>query len=211
MSTQRHRAVETRTNESKAPAPDAVGYGDAPRPEDEGSTSAPWLTQLVDKVSQTALLLVATKLVSAWVVVAVWGVDIQSRMAWGIVPYAGLRTSPDRFRLVAAYSSATVAVVAAIWLLAHFVRRHREPAVWTWGAASSIPMAALLVTFEWFRRFDIDPLIPTYWMVRIGIFLGIAAVLFLGFIEYPGDEERETKRQSKNAQRPSLPSISAQP
>lgn len=167
---------------------------------------SPW-GHLVDKISQTALVLVLTKLVSAWIVIAFWGVELQSRLLWGFVPYAGLQTSGAQFRTVAAWSTAIAAVAAVVWTAVHFIRRHRAHPARAWGAAAAIPMAGLLTFFEWMRRFDADHLIPTSWLVRITIFLAVAAVLFLGFIEFPGDDTEET---TKEKQRTALPRITPQ-
>jgi len=158
--------------------------------DDTRAPEFPW-GDLVDKISQTALLLVIAKLATAWGIVALWGIEMRSRLVFGFIPYAGLQTSAAQFRTVAAR------------------RKHHHP-VRAWAAAAAIPMSALLTFLEWYRRFDADHLIPTSWLVRILLFLGVAAVLFLGFIEYPSDETDE-EPTTANAQQRSLPKISAQP
>ena len=177
---------------------------------DDRASELPW-GDLVDKISQTALLLVIAKLVTAWAIVALWGVEIRSRMLWGFIPYAGLQTSAAQFRTVAAWSTAIVALIAVVWATVHFARRKHHHVVRVWAAAAAIPMSALLTFLEWYRRFDADHLIPTSWMVRILLFLGVAAVLFLGFIEHPSDSTAaDEESTTANAPR-SLPKISAQP
>lgn len=176
--------------------------------QDDADASAAW-SHLVDKITQTAMLLVFAKLIAAWVVVAAWGIELQSRLLWGFIPYAGLQTSPAQFRTVSAWSTAIVALIAGLWTLGHFVRRHKRHVARTWAAAAAIPMAAMLTVFEWMRRFDADHLIPTAWLVRILLFLAVAAVLFLGFIEYPNDEARDEATQTERPT--SFPKISAQP
>jgi hypothetical protein len=177
---------------------------------DDRAYELPW-GDLVDKVSQTALLLVIAKLVTAWAIVALWGVEIRSRMLWGFIPYAGLQTSAAQFRTVAGWSTAIVALIAVVWATVHFARRKHHHPVRAWAAAAAIPMSALLTLLEWYRRFDADHLIPTSWMVRILLFLGVAAVLFLGFIEHPSDTAAaDEESTTANAPR-SLPKISAQP
>ena len=168
----------------------------------------PW-GQLVDKISQTALLLVIAKLATAWGIVALSGIEMRSRLVFGFIPYAGLQTSAAQFRTVAAWSTALVALIAVVWAAVHFARRKHHHPVRVWAAAAAIPMSALLTVLEWYRRFDADHLIPTSWLVRILLFLGVAAVLFLGFIEYPSDRTDE-EPTTANAHR-SLPKISAQP
>lgn len=168
----------------------------------------PW-GDLVDKMTQTALLLVVAKLVAAWGIVALWGVEMHSRMLWGFIPYAGLQTSAAQFRTVAAWSTGIVALIAVAWTIAHFARRRHHHPVRAWAAAAAIPMSALLTVLEWYRRFDADHLIPTSWLVRILLFLGVAAVLFLGFIEYPSDEADEETASAGTTR--TLPKISAQP
>ncbi len=175
---------------------------------DDDEAEFPW-GELVDKISQTALLLVIAKLVAAWGIVALWGVEMRSRLIFGFIPYAGLQTSAAQFRTVAAWSTAIVALIAVAWVVAHFARRKHHHPMRVWAAAAAIPMSALLTFLEWYRRFDADHLIPTSWLVRILLFLGVAAVLFLGFIEYPG-ERADEEPTNANARR-SFPKISAQP
>lgn len=177
--------------------------------DDSRAPEFPW-GDLVDKMSQTALLLVIAKLATAWGIVALWGIEMRSRLVFGFIPYAGLQTSAAQFRTVAAWSTAIVALIAVAWATVHFARRKHHHPVRAWAAAAAIPMSALLTFLEWYRRFDADHLIPTSWLVRILLFLGVAAVLFLGFIEYPSDETDE-EPTTANAQQRSLPKISAQP
>ena len=83
-------------------------------------------TVLVDKVLQSALLLVLVKLLTGWAIVAAWSVPMEGRFVWGFVPYVGLATSAAQFRTVAAWSTALTAAIAILWLIAHALRRKRN-------------------------------------------------------------------------------------
>lgn len=168
----------------KTQAPAHPAQAQTPAAAEPAESEAVW-TLVVDKITQTALILVLLKLLAGWTTVYFWNIPMNSRWIWGFVPYVGLGATDVQYRTVAAWSSSAVTGFAVIWTLWHFWFRHRYHPARVWSAASALPMTALMALFEWMRLHSADHVLPTNWMLQILLMIAVATVLFLGFIENP--------------------------
>lgn len=179
---------------------DAVSSWTAPTGVDS-LTPDEWDTA-ASKVFQTSLLLVVTKLAASWGVAAFLSVPMRGRLIWGFVPYAGLETTPAKFRDVATWSTVIAALAALAWTTWHLARRRKRAPIVSWAAALALPMIALLAVLEWWRRFNGDHLLATGWLVRILLTVGVAFVLFVGFAELPWSTRRDKPNPRSSAEPP---------
>lgn len=151
--------------------------------------------RFLDKTTQSAFVIVFSKLIAAWVCIAVWSVPVQSRWLWGFIPYAGIRTTGQQFREMAAWSTASMAGTAVLWAALHLLR-NRTLDGRLWGACAALPMAALAALFEWWRRIDASHLLPGYWLMWILLVVTAMSVLVIGFAETQTSSVRGTRRSA---------------
>lgn len=170
--------------------------------ETEPQTGPGLWDRTVDKVAQTAVLLLVVKVVAAWGFVAMQNIEVKSRFAWGAVPYVGLRSSVPEFRNVVSWSTLAVVFFTVIWAGAHAVA-HRRYGLWQrWAASSGLLMAAALTILEWQRTVGAQRLLETSMLVRILLVLIVAITLSV-----LGASADRGSGKSRTVQLPTRPNI----
>jgi hypothetical protein len=130
----------------------------------------------------SSLLIIATKVISALFAAGDRGVAVTTSFWRGVVPTVSVIGFPSDFAHVVTWSTVGTGVVACTWcLVGTVVRRVRPDARWTFGALLAVPMATLLVAFEWFRfGWGADVLEPQT-ILRLLSLLGLSAVAYVVF------------------------------
>lgn len=134
------------------------------------------------------MVVLITKIVSA--IGLAWLLDVPMTRQWafGFFPYAGLSTTAYQFRRIATLSSVVVVGVVIVWTVTHLARQRRYSLHAMWGAFLAVPMVAFMVVLEWARSIELARLVETEWMLRIGLALFAAVILFVGFLHREDEE-----------------------